>query len=188
MIYIRQKFQRRTANLFLFFVSHSIVSSFTVVTRAISYPSARLSEKSTHFGVNDDNKHLYKMNMFEEEVALNDDMVDHSNTPSNDGLVIPSVRTILRFAITATGIYLCSPLLSLIDTSTAGLLAGTGQQAALNPAVSLTEYSSRLISFLYTAATSHIAASKPLSYKEVSKAGMMALYSYRYSSEVDWVP
>lgn len=52
----------------------------------------------------------------------------------------PSVGKILRFAIPAIGVWLCGPLLSLIDTSAVGLLSGTGQQAALNPAVTVTEY------------------------------------------------
>jgi hypothetical protein len=37
----------------------------------------------------------------------------------------PSVKRIITFAASATGVYLCSPLLSLIDTSAVGLLSGT---------------------------------------------------------------
>jgi hypothetical protein len=55
----------------------------------------------------------------------------------------PSTRTILKFAIPAIGIWLCSPLMSIIDTSTVGLIAGTAQQAALNPAIAVTDYSVR---------------------------------------------
>ena len=57
----------------------------------------------------------------------------------------PSVGRILKFAIPAVGVWLCSPLLSLIDTSAVGLLAGTTQQAALNPAVAVTDYAALLI-------------------------------------------
>ncbi len=54
-----------------------------------------------------------------------------------------SVKRIAKFAIPAVGIWLCSPLLSVIDTSAVGLLSGTLQQAALNPAVAVTDYSGR---------------------------------------------
>lgn len=57
----------------------------------------------------------------------------------------PSVQTILKFAIPAIGVWLCSPLLSLIDTSAVGLFSGTAQQAALNPAVAVTDYAALLI-------------------------------------------
>lgn len=57
----------------------------------------------------------------------------------------PSVRRIITFAASATGVYLCGPLLSLIDTSAVGLLSGTAQQAALNPAVAVTDYAALLI-------------------------------------------
>lgn len=57
----------------------------------------------------------------------------------------PSVKRIITFAASATGVYLCSPLLSLIDTSAVGLLSGTAQQAALNPAVAVTDYAALLI-------------------------------------------
>lgn len=70
----------------------------------------------------------------------------------------PSVQKIIRFAIPAVGVWLCSPLLSLIDTSAVGLLSGTAQQAALNPAAAVTEYSALLLAFLYTATTNLVAA------------------------------
>lgn len=82
-------------------------------------------------------------------------------TKSNDGIVdAPTVSDILRFAIPAIGVWLCSPLLSLIDTSAVGLLSGTAQQAALNPAVAVTDYSTLLIAFMYTATTNLVAAAK----------------------------
>ncbi len=87
-------------------------------------------------------------------VLLKDQVV--SSVPSED---IPSVRRIVQFAVPAMGIWLCSPLLSLVDTSIVGLLAGTADQAALNPAVAITDYSARCgFSFLYTAITNNIAA------------------------------
>ena len=57
----------------------------------------------------------------------------------------PSVRRILEFSIPAIAVWLCSPLLSVIDTSTVGLCAGTAQQAALNPAVAIADYSARCL-------------------------------------------
>ena len=57
----------------------------------------------------------------------------------------PRVSEILKFAIPAIGVWLCGPLLSLIDTSAVGVLSGTIQQAALNPAVAVTDYAALLI-------------------------------------------
>ena len=57
----------------------------------------------------------------------------------------PDVKKILKFAIPAIGVWLCGPLLSLIDTSAVGLFSGTAQQAALNPAVAVTDYAALLI-------------------------------------------
>ena len=57
----------------------------------------------------------------------------------------PDVKKILKFAIPAIGVWLCGPLLSLIDTSAVGLFSGTFQQAALNPAVAVTDYAALLI-------------------------------------------
>jgi hypothetical protein len=66
----------------------------------------------------------------------------------------------VAFAVPAIGVWLCSPLLSLIDTSSVGLLAGTAQQAALNPAVAVTDYSARLLSFLFTGTTHMVAVAQ----------------------------
>ena len=71
----------------------------------------------------------------------------------------PSIKRIISFAIPAIGVYLCNPLLSTIDTSTVGLFCGTLQQAALNPAVTIIDYSARLFSFLYTGTTNLVASS-----------------------------
>ena len=42
----------------------------------------------------------------------------------------PDTRTILKFAIPAIGIWLCSPLMSIIDTASVGLISGTAQQVS----------------------------------------------------------
>uniref|UniRef100_A0A7S4QVB7 Uncharacterized protein n=1 Tax=Ditylum brightwellii TaxID=49249 RepID=A0A7S4QVB7_9STRA len=57
----------------------------------------------------------------------------------------PGVMKIMKFAIPAVGVWLCGPMLSLIDTSTVGLLSGTAQQAALGPAVAVADYSALLL-------------------------------------------
>jgi Na+-driven multidrug efflux pump len=72
----------------------------------------------------------------------------------------PSVGKILKFAVPAIGVWLCGPLLSLIDTSSVGMLSGTVQQAALNPAVAVTDYGALLVAFLFTATTNLIAAAR----------------------------
>jgi len=72
----------------------------------------------------------------------------------------PSVGKILRFALPAICVWLCGPLLSLIDTSAVGLLSGTAQQAALNPAVAITDYAALLIAFLFTGTTNLLAAAR----------------------------
>jgi len=78
---------------------------------------------------------------------------------------VPSINDIMKFAIPAIGVYLCSPLLSMIDTGTVGLFCGTLQQAALNPAVTVTDYSARTMTFLYTATTNIIATKQNLKSK-----------------------
>jgi len=80
--------------------------------------------------------------------------------PHHSNIEAPSVSKIINFAIPAVGIWLCSPLLSLIDTSAVGLLSGTAQQAALNPAVSVTDYGGLLVAFMYTATTNLVAAAQ----------------------------
>ncbi len=94
----------------------------------------------------------------------------------------PSVQEIVKFAVPAIGIYLCSPLLAMIDTSTVGLLCGTLQQAALNPAVTITDYSARTMSFLYTATTNSIARAK--GQKSKNEVREMFLGSLRLSALV----
>lgn len=78
---------------------------------------------------------------------------------SNPTISSPGLRKIVLFAIPAMGIWLCNPILSLIDTSSVGLLAGTAHQAALSPAVAVVDYSALLLGFMYTGTTNLIAAS-----------------------------
>ncbi|KAL7551883.1 hypothetical protein ACHAWF_016121 [Thalassiosira exigua] len=69
----------------------------------------------------------------------------------------PTIAQILRLTLPASGVWLCSPILSAIDTSAVGLLGGVAQQAALNPAVSVSDYGALLLAFLYTATTNLVA-------------------------------
>jgi len=79
---------------------------------------------------------------------------------SHPPIEAPSLHKILKFAVPAIGVWLCSPLLSLIDTSSVGLLSGTAQQAALNPAVAITDYGALLVAFMYTATTNLVASAR----------------------------
>ena len=85
-----------------------------------------------------------------------------------------SVRGILKFAIPAVGVWLCSPLLSLIDTSAVGLLSGTSNQAALSPATTLTDYSALLLAFLFTATTNLSSSAITADRKELDKTSNSA--------------
>jgi len=71
----------------------------------------------------------------------------------------PGVRSIIAFAIPAIAIWLCGPLLSLIDTAAVGIFAGTRHQAALAPAVAVTDYTGLLIAFMFTGTTNLMAES-----------------------------
>lgn len=72
--------------------------------------------------------------------------------------VAPTILQIVKFALPATAIYLCDPFLSLIDTASVGLLAGTNHQAALSPAVAVVRYSALLLSFLFVGTTNFVAS------------------------------
>jgi hypothetical protein len=63
----------------------------------------------------------------------------------DDLVEAPTVQNIIKFAIPAIGIWLCGPLLSLIDTSAVGMLSGTAQLAALNPAITITDDGALLV-------------------------------------------
>ena len=78
-----------------------------------------------------------------------------TSTPTDPAA--PTVSRIIRFAIPAMGVWLCSPILSMIDASAVGLLAGTAQQASLSPAVAVTDYGGLLVAFMYTATTNLVA-------------------------------
>jgi Na+-driven multidrug efflux pump len=54
-------------------------------------------------------------------------------------------------------VWLCGPVLSLIDTSAVGVFSGTVQQAALSPAVSIVDYTSLCLAFMFTGTTNLIA-------------------------------
>ena len=65
--------------------------------------------------------------------------------------------SIIKFAVPAIGVWLCNPILSLVDTSVVGVFSGTFDQAALSPAVAITDYSMICLSFMFTATTNLIA-------------------------------
>ena len=101
----------------------------------------------------------------EEDDTCTTDVVHESIASDGAALPAPTVQAprtsrIIKFAIPAMGVWLCSPILSMIDTSAVGLLAGTAQQAALNPAVSVTDYGGLLVAFMYTASTNLIAGAR----------------------------
>jgi len=98
---------------------------------------------------------------------LSDDSEIHLFESANDNndrqeakISTPSVGKILKFAIPAIGVWLCGPILSMIDTAAVGILSGTTQQAALNPAVAVTDYAALLIAFLYTGTTNVVASAQ----------------------------
>jgi len=77
--------------------------------------------------------------------------------PSTNVAEAPGVRAILAFAIPAIAVWLCGPILSLIDTAAVGIFAGTTHQAALAPAVAVTDYTGLLLAFMFTASTNIMA-------------------------------
>ena len=85
--------------------------------------------------------------------------LDSTKTTSSHTVKSPGVLSITKFALPAIGVWLCGPLLSLIDTAIVGVFAGTNHQAALSPAVALTDYASLLLAFLYAATTNLVSAS-----------------------------
>mmetsp|Transcript_27691 Transcript_27691/g.52156 ORF Transcript_27691/g.52156 Transcript_27691/m.52156 type:complete len:720 (+) Transcript_27691:462-2621(+) len=91
-----------------------------------------------------------------------------SQAPKQDH---PSILKIIQFSLPAIGVWLCSPVLSMIDTASVGLLAGTAQQAALNPAVSVTDYGALLVAFMYTATTNLVAGAVEIDSSDVAGGG-----------------
>lgn len=90
----------------------------------------------------------------------NDTTTTNYHDNESHSIDVPNLKKIIKFAIPAIGVWLCSPLLSLIDTSSVGLLSGTTQQAALNPAVAVTDYGALLVAFMYTATTNLVAGAR----------------------------
>lgn len=82
--------------------------------------------------------------------SVEDSSLDLTKTERERSIEAPSVARIIRFALGAVVVWLCSPILSLIDTSVVGLCSGTAQQAALNPAVAIVEYTALLIVSLHS--------------------------------------
>lgn len=91
-----------------------------------------------------------------------------ATTPSDDASDVPPLTSglppkdpprseLVRFALPALGIWLGSPLLSLVDTSAVGLSAAAGagasQLAALGPATTFCDGAAYLFAFLNTATT-----------------------------------
>ncbi len=94
--------------------------------------------------------------------AVSNDTVSSKSavSPIEREIVIPTVGKILKYTIPAIGVWLCSPVLSMIDTASVGVLSGTAQQAALNPAVAVADYGALVVAFMYTATTNLIAAAQ----------------------------
>mmetsp|Transcript_17249 Transcript_17249/g.25496 ORF Transcript_17249/g.25496 Transcript_17249/m.25496 type:complete len:677 (-) Transcript_17249:436-2466(-) len=95
-----------------------------------------------------------------ESVADSIPLIPVAEKKSATTIDFPSIKRIIVFTVSASGVFWCSPLLSLIDTSAVGLLSGTAQQAALNPATAMTDYAAMLMAFLYTGATNTLASSQ----------------------------
>lgn len=103
-------------------------------------------------------------------VFVQDNISIQQETPTTEReSARPGIRKIIKFAVPAIGVWLCGPILSLIDTAAVGLLAGTKQQAGLNPAVAICDYSALLMAFLYTATTNLIATAQQEEKKSLTK-------------------
>mmetsp|Transcript_11754 Transcript_11754/g.18097 ORF Transcript_11754/g.18097 Transcript_11754/m.18097 type:complete len:847 (+) Transcript_11754:169-2709(+) len=95
-----------------------------------------------------------------DDTATTSQSVPTLSSPIMREINTPSVAKILKFTLPAIGVWLCSPVLSMIDTASVGLLSGTAQQAALNPAVSVADYGALVVAFMFTATTNLIAAAQ----------------------------
>ena len=94
----------------------------------------------------------------EEETVNVAAAADGQTSSTSTHYQIPTLPQIIQFALPATAIYLCDPLLSLIDTASVGLLAkSTAHQAALSPAIAVVNYSALLLAFLFVGATNFVA-------------------------------
>jgi len=103
------------------------------------------------------NEQLFPTNTETEHESFPQVLVESSIT-STTRSTSPGVLNIAKFALPAIGVWLCGPLLSLIDTAIVGLFAGTNHQAALSPAVALTDYAALLLAFLFAATTNLVSA------------------------------
>ena len=130
-----------------------------------------------------------------EEAEVSDDAVTTSSSvpsstavspPIDREINAPSVAKILKYTIPAIGGWLCSPVLSMIDTAFVGLLSETAQQAALNPAVSITDIGALVVAFMYTATTNLIASAQAQDQDDGKDARYFATHDIdsRYCTEV----
>lgn len=108
--------------------------------------------------------------VIEEDVKIVESPVELA-APLEERQDYPSIAKIIQFSLPAIGVWLCSPVLSMIDTASVGLLAGTAQQAALNPAVSVTDYGALLVAFMYTATTNLIAGAVEKDSADIAASG-----------------
>ena len=118
----------------------------------------------------------------EEELSIVPPIATASKT-DDDGNSIGQGQ-ILKFAIPAIGVWLCGPLLSCIDTASVGLLSGTAQQAALSPAVAVTDYSALLLAFIYTATTNLMATNNVEENQDARNTLVQSLRTSFYSGLV----
>ena len=85
--------------------------------------------------------------------------ISSSSTTSNEYPPTPTYLECLNFALPALGIYICSPLMSLIDASFIGRLSSSVELAALGPASSISDSAPLPLLFLSIGATNLIAKS-----------------------------
>lgn len=94
----------------------------------------------------------------EDEIISDSPTDEDTASESIVGNGMAGVKRIIKFAIPAAAVWLCGPVLSLIDTASVGIFAGTAHQAALSPAVFVVDYMVLFLAFLYAATTNIVAA------------------------------
>jgi len=105
----------------------------------------------------------------------------------------PTLKECLAFALPALGIYVCSPLMSLIDASFIGRLSTSLELAALGPASSISDSAPLPLLFLSIATTNLIAKSYAQTDDETSgkvartALGMGAVCSVVLACAVFWL-
>lgn len=111
---------------------------WTTLTTVLASPTAIVTKiktvPETKASVGNQDVVLGGFRTVKKDIATNDSHPD-----------VPSVGRILRFAVPAIGVWIYFPMLSMIDTSIVGKVAGTQQQAALNPAIAVINYSAKLL-------------------------------------------